>query len=113
MRRLLFAAAALALSGLARADDAPIDPATIHDPAACAAIGGQWLARVRLCVVAYADGGTACTDKADCQGPCLADLTRPPPESGPETGACAKDSNRLGCTAEILKGVRQPTICRD
>ena len=113
-RLRLAAALALVLAACAaRADETPVDPATIHDAAACAALGGQWLERVRLCVIAYADGGKACTDDTDCEGKCLADTRVPPPASGPETGACAKDSNLLGCKAEILNGVRQQVICRD
>lgn len=115
MRRLAVAALALAavVAG-ARADATPPDPATIHDAGQCRALGGTWLERVRLCVFAYSDGGKACTDDADCEGKCLApDIHAPPPASGPETGACAIDSNLLGCRAEILNGVRQQVICRD
>ena len=104
---------AAAVLALATAGAFAAEP--VLDAQRCAAQGGTWLDGVELCVfVTYDDAGKPCTDKADCQGKCLAlDIHTPPPASDPETGACAKDSKLLGCKAEILKGVRQSVICRD
>lgn len=112
--RLALVMLMLATAG-AWADEASRAGKPVLNAEICAAQGGTWLDGVELCVfLTYEDAGKPCTDKADCQGKCLAlNIHTLPPATGPETGACAKDSKLLGCKAEILKGVRQPVICRD
>lgn len=113
----ILATASLALSLLAAcAPTAPTPaPAAQSADASCAARGGSMQPVGRMqrqtCVVPYADAGKACSDKADCQGSCIADGNA---ESQAATaGQCQKTNVQFGCYAKIVAGKSTGTICVD
>ncbi len=78
--------------------------ASTPDEQACVAGGGHLecfgKAEALYCVKPLADGGKACSRKADCLGVCLADYTAP--ESRSATGRCqARDEPLRGCFAVV------------
>ncbi len=81
------------------------------DDVACAARGGTIRPVCRMqrpaCVIAYADGGKACTDGEQCEGRCVV-LT----EDAAKGGVCEADSDPCGCTTELIGGVPS-SICVD
>ncbi|MDO1559474.1 hypothetical protein Q0812_08540 [Brevundimonas sp. 2R-24] len=112
----LLAASALALVLGCAPSPVPADETPIHSlsPDACAARGGSMMAAGMLgrvqCVVPYSDAGRRCTDGAQCQGDCRADL-----EAGPEAreGRCQADSRPFGCYAVMENGRAGPALCVD
>ena len=110
------AAAGLALSLLAAcAPAAPVvAPAAQSAEASCAARGGSLQPVGRLqrpaCVVPYADAGKTCSDKADCQGACIAEGNLDTPAT---TGQCQKTNVQFGCYAKLVNGKAAATICVD
>lgn len=122
MRRLLIAA----LGGLVLSGCTPTEAPTSQaggqsfardmrpvDRAACIAVGGQVERRGRLqaeqCVHPFADAGKACTDKADCQGKCIAQGN----SNDATAGQCQADDRQFGCYSEIMGGKASNTICVD
>jgi putative hemolysin len=117
MRTLsILAAASLALSlaACAPAAQAPAPVAQSAD-ASCAARGGAMQPVGRLqrstCVVPYADAGKTCSDKADCQGACIAEGNLE--AQGATTGQCQKTNVQFGCYAKIVGGKTTGAICVD
>ena len=118
MRKLsILAAASLTLSLLAAcapATQAPAPTAQSAD-ASCAARGGSMQPVGRLqrstCVVPFADAGKTCSDKADCQGACIADGNAE--SQAATTGQCQKTNVQFGCYAKIVGGKSTGTICVD
>ncbi len=113
----LLATASLALSLLAAcapAAQAPAPSAQSAD-ASCAARGGTMQPVGRLqrqtCVVPYADAGKTCSDKADCQGACIAEGNLE--AQGATTGQCQKTNVQFGCYAKIVGGKATAAICID
>jgi len=113
----LLATAGLALSLLAAcapAAQAPA-PAAQSADASCAARGGTMQPVGRLqrptCVVPYADAGKTCSDKADCQGACIAEGNLE--AQGATTGQCQKTNVQFGCYAKIVGGKSTGAICID
>ena len=113
----ILATASLALSLLAAcapAAQAPA-PAAQSADASCAARGGSMQPVGRLqrptCVVPYADAGKACSDKADCQGACIAEGNSE--SQGAVNGQCQKTNVQFGCYAKIVNGKATGTICVD
>jgi len=113
----LLASASLALSLLAAcapAAQAPA-PAAQSADASCAARGGTMQPVGRLqrptCVVPYADAGKACSDKADCQGACIAESNLE--AQGATSGQCQKTNVQFGCYAKIVGGKATAAICID
>lgn len=118
MRTLsLLATASLALSLLAAcAPSAPgPQPTAQSADASCAARGGsmQPVGRIQrpACVVPYADAGKTCSDKADCQGACIAEGNLE--AQGAVTGQCQKTNVQFGCYARIVDGKSTGAICVD
>jgi hypothetical protein len=89
-----------------------------YDPAAeqtCKAKGGSYRIGGLLgrfyCPLSFSDGGKDCTDKADCQGACLA---QPGARMGEAAiGKCAATDSPFGCNAPVNKGVAGPVLCVD
>ena len=113
----ILATASLALSLLAAcapAAQAPA-PAAQSADASCAARGGSMQPVGRLqrptCVVPYADAGKTCSDKADCQGACIAEGNAE--SQGAITGQCQKTNVQFGCFAKIVNGKATAAICID
>jgi len=113
----IFAVASLALSLMAACAPTASGPTQTaqSQEAACAARGGamQPVGRMQrlTCVVPYADAGKTCSDKADCQGACIADGNA---ESQAATaGQCQKTNVQFGCYAKIVAGKSTGTICVD
>jgi len=83
--------------------------------ASCAARGGSMQPVGRLqrptCVVPYADAGKTCSDKADCQGACIAEGNLE--AQGATTGLCQKTNVQFGCFAKIVNGKATAAICID
>jgi len=111
------ATSSLALSLLAAcapAAQAPA-PAAQSADASCAARGGSMQPVGRLqrptCVVPYADAGKTCSDKADCQGACIAEGNLE--AQGATTGQCQKTNVQFGCYAKIVNGKATGAICVD
>ncbi|EKY27354.1 hypothetical protein HMPREF0185_02082 [Brevundimonas diminuta 470-4] len=92
-------------------------PTQSAEASACAARGGEMRQVGKLqswrCVVKYADAGQRCTDKAQCQGDCLADPASHPAPGAPAAGICAADSNTFGCRTTIRDGKANATLCID
>lgn len=113
----LLATAGLALSLMAAcAPAAPAPaPAAQSADASCAARGGTMRPVGRLqrqtCVVPYADAGKTCSDKADCQGACIAEGNLE--AQGATTGQCQKTNVQFGCYAKIVGGKSTGAICID
>jgi hypothetical protein len=118
----ILATASLTLSLLAACAPAAQAPApaapspTIEGgDASCAARGGAMQPVGRLqrptCVVPYADAGKACSDKADCQGACIAEGNLE--AQGATTGQCQKTNVQFGCFAKIVNGKATAAICID
>ena len=123
MRKIsILATASLALSLLAAcaptaqapAPSLPTGTAQSAD-ASCAARGGSMQPVGRLqrptCVVPYADAGKTCSDKADCQGACIAEGNLE--AQGATTGQCQKTNVQFGCYAKIVGGKATGAICVD
>jgi len=113
----ILAAASLTLSLLAACAPAASGPTPVAEAteASCAARGGalQPVGRMQrqTCVIPYADAGKVCSDKADCQGSCIADGNA---ESQAATaGQCQKTNVQFGCYAKIVGGKSTGTICVD
>lgn len=118
MRKIsILAAASLTLSLLAAcAPTAPGPAPTAQSEAAtCASRGGAMQPVGRLqrptCVVPYADAGKTCSDKADCQGSCIAEGNLE--AQGATTGQCQKTNVQFGCYAKIVGGKATAAICVD
>ena len=113
----LLATASLALSLLAACAPAASGPAPTAQSAdaSCAARGGtmQPVGRMQrpTCVVPYADAGKTCSDKADCQGACIAEGNLE--AQGATTGQCQKANVQFGCYAKIVNGKATGAICVD
>ena len=110
------AAEGLALSALAACAPATpvVAPTAQSAEAACAARGGALQPVGRLqrltCVVPYADAGKTCSDKADCQGACIAEGNLDTPAT---TGQCQKSNVQFGCYAKLVNGKATAAICVD
>jgi putative hemolysin len=118
MRTLsLLATASLTLSLLAACAPAAPGPAPAAQSAdaSCAARGGtmQPVGRMQrpTCVVPYADAGKTCSDKADCQGACIAEGNLE--AQGATTGQCQKSNVQFGCYAKVVNGKATGAICVD
>jgi hypothetical protein len=67
----------LAVAAGSRSGARPLRLETDPEEAACVARGGRWMGRVsgrgRMtgCNLPTHDAGKACSDKADCEGPCV------------------------------------------
>lgn len=118
----ILATASLALSllaGCAPTAQAPAPAAPSSTvagaDASCAARGGTMQPVGRLqrptCVVPYADAGKTCSDKADCQGACIAEGNLE--AQGATTGQCQKTNVQFGCYAKIVGGKATAAICID
>jgi putative hemolysin len=112
----MLATASLALSLLAACAPAPAPQPTAQSAdASCAARGGSMQPVGRLqrptCVVPYADAGKICSDKADCQGACIAEGNLE--AQGATTGQCQKTNVQFGCYAKIVGGKATGAICVD
>ena len=113
----ILATASLALSLLAAcAPAAPgPQPAAQSADASCAARGGSMQPVGRLqrptCVVPYADAGKTCSDKADCQGGCIAEGNLEAQDA--TTGQCQKTNVQFGCYAKVVNGKATGAICVD
>jgi len=112
----ILAATSLALSLLAACAPAPASqPAAQSADASCAARGGSMQPVGRLqrptCVVPYADAGKTCSDKADCQGACIAEGALDAQDA--TTGQCQKTNVQFGCYAKIVGGKATAAICID
>src|SRR3954469_13095382 len=99
----ILATASLTLSLLAACAPASTGPTQTaqSEQATCAAGGGSMQPVGRLqrptCVVPYADAGKICSDKADCQGACIAQGNLE--AQGVTTGQCQKTNVQFGCYA--------------
>lgn len=113
----ILATASLALSLLAACAPASPGPAPAAQSAdaSCATRGGfmQPVGRLQrsTCVVPFADAGKTCSDKADCQGACIADGNAA--SQSATTGQCQKTNVQFGCYAKIVGGKSTGTICVD
>lgn len=68
------------------------------------------------CVTPYSDGGKKCSDKADCQGACVLEVSDPAmmPEPGTKAiGVCRRDDFPCGCLTEIVAGKTTQGLCTD
>ena len=113
---------AMALAGCS-STSLPPTPATptkvLPDVAQCQSQGGEIRPVCRrgtpTCVIAYPDAGHACSDGSQCKGRCVVnpqdDMTTP--TNGKAVGVCEADSDRCGCSAEIIAGVAQAKRCVD
>jgi putative hemolysin len=115
MNRTIATFAAMAfLSACAPSAPAPA-PAAQSAEASCAARGGSMQPVGRLqrstCVVAYAEAGKSCTDKAQCQGACIAEGNGESETA--VTGQCQKTNVQFGCFARIVNGKSTGTLCID
>ena len=113
----ILATASLALSLLAAcAPSAPgPQPTAQSADASCATRGGSMQPVGRMqrstCVVPFSDAGKTCSDKADCQGACIADGNAE--SQSATTGQCQKTNVQFGCYAKIVGGKSTGTICVD
>ena len=113
----ILAAASLTLSLLAACAPAAPGPTQTaqSEEATCATRGGSMQPVGRMqrptCVVPYADAGKTCSDKADCQGACIAEGNLE--AQGATTGQCQKTTVQFGCFAKIENGKATGAICID
>ena len=74
-----------------------------------------------ICQLRYADGGTICSDKADCTGRCLLNLDSDPPgdpipqPGRPAKGQCEAERSTFGCFAVVVGGkvTSEGAVCVD
>jgi hypothetical protein len=59
----------------------------------------------------YADAGKSCTDKAQCEGACIAEGNGE--SENAVTGQCQKTNVQFGCFARIVNGKSTGTLCVD
>lgn len=95
----------------------PAQP-TAGDEASCRACNGEWgvhgIAEMESCNCRTCDGRKRCTDGADCQGMCIADVDNPeyelveagPPARGFLVGRCSDLVTVFGCNAHVDAGAR-------
>ncbi|MFZ4068898.1 MAG: hypothetical protein ACOYJ6_02205 [Caulobacterales bacterium] len=115
----LFALLAVALVACASPPppgEANAQLAASFDPAAaktCERRGGAYQIDGGLnrysCIISYSDAGKPCTDKADCQGACLATPGQRMGEKG--AGKCAATDSVSGCNAPLNGGIVGPVLC--
>jgi hypothetical protein len=89
----------------------------VLDDRACAARGGL-MRRVCengfvTCVERYADAGKPCTDREQCLGRCLYEVTDSPPPTESVVGVCEHDTNPCGCFNLVVHGKVEPGGCLD
>jgi hypothetical protein len=111
---LRFAAAAAAVLGVVIAGSCGGPPTRldVSKRRACVAQGGYESRSAfgfPICQFRYADGGKACTDKADCEGKCRLSVDGPPQKPIPEPsqlakGVCQSEHYSPGCFAIIEGG---------
>jgi len=81
----------------------------------CASVNGSWGAigenSEPRCVVPTTDGGTSCTDHAQCQGLCLADWNVGIREI--TAGQCAGTYYDIGCHSWVYSGRVGRRVCLD
>ncbi len=98
-------------------DDLRAQSLAAIDADACAAQGGEVRQEGMLgtyrCTVPYADAGTACSDKSDCEGRCLLPPGSDAAHGEAATGACQANDSPFGCYAEILGGRVAAAVCVD
>ena len=63
------------------------------------------------CTKRYSDGGQVCTDSAQCQGKCVAELAGANQDS--TSGICQRTDNPFGCYAFVENGRTGPALCAD
>jgi hypothetical protein len=86
------------------------------DRAACESAGGKvegiGILGIPACVQYYADGGTSCRDKSECQGLCFSPKVL---ERGTETaGTCqSSEHDSFGCISRIEEGKVADSMCQD
>ena len=98
-------------------------PATPQDQASCEALGGKW-GRIGLgpreeCNLPASDAGKECLSSSDCEGLCLAEMTRDELASITRdkkvvraTGKCSAWRIVVGCVPEVVDGLVR-VICID
>jgi hypothetical protein len=86
----------------------------------CEAQNGEWkrigLDLTESCNLKTGDGGSVCSDTADCQGDCIAELTGREQRDGDTiitTGKCAAWTRTTGCHAFVENGRVNGVICKD
>ncbi|MGJ8560061.1 MAG: hypothetical protein ACSHX3_07475 [Litorimonas sp.] len=82
---------------------------------ACVQSGGfverAGLLGAERCTTPYSDAGLVCTDSAQCQGQCRADLSS---DIGAHvSGVCQANDNPFGCFSEVVNGQAGPGLCVD
>jgi hypothetical protein len=115
----------LLLAGMGLAACAPMAPAPeqlqptqkpAETAAACAAQGGNWrpvcLMGKPACVIAFEDGGKACSDGSECaSGRCVTEQHVQPEK--PVKGVCARTSDPCGCMQFVRNGKADYPLCID
>lgn len=98
-------------------------PKPIGNEADCVARGGTWRAMGifprKLCVMPTEDAGRTCGDAGECQGTCLADLSKAQQHavkngrSVSTLGKCSPAIPIVGCHAIVHQGVVRQIVCLD
>jgi hypothetical protein len=65
------------------------------------------------CVMAYADAGKPCTDKAQCLGQCRFEGGKPVAPEASVVGACQRNTDPCGCFGLVENGKLQAMMCVD
>lgn len=65
------------------------------------------------CVIAHADAGKTCSDKADCQGRCLYRGEAPADPAARISGRCQATSDPCGCFTTVVNGQLGRGMCVD
>jgi hypothetical protein len=98
--------------------------ATPKDQASCQALGGRWGAigifPAKVCNLPTKDAGKVCSDSSECDGDCIAELSKAQLEQAMRfratfhtNGKCTAWKMVLGCKPVVRNGTVKGLLCRD
>lgn len=95
----------------------PVSTSIPTEEKACIKQGGKWvragLAGGYMCLIKAKDAGKSCTDSAQCEYRCIANISESVQPGGKGSGQCQTTNSHFGCYSVVKDGVVQPAICVD
>ncbi len=93
----------------------------------CYLMGGSWSEQFSVCFIPTSDGGKFCSDFYDCEGQCIAELTKDEEEKMKDpikiingtvkreilykNGTCSETRMVVGCRAFVTNGTVEGITC--
>lgn len=101
----------------------PKDEKVPDTKASCEAAGGTWAAfgisPIEKCVLPASDAGKECSDSSECEGSCIAELSKEDNdkvsrgEAVPAKGKCTSSKSVFGCFPIVTQGKVDGILCID